>query len=86
MFVSTPGTFLRFGWPLSGESGAMNVDNSDSGKKPLWARVAYKAAAQCPLLKMKRSRSGSRGFSGSTASTPPNRVARMSVTDRSPPM
>ncbi len=57
VLVSTPGTLVRFGWPLSAESGAMNVLSSARGKKPQWASVAYRAPAQWPLERMKRSRS-----------------------------
>ena len=57
MLVSTPGTLVRFGWPLSAESGAMNVLSSSRAKKPQWASVAYRAPAQWPLERMKRSRS-----------------------------
>jgi hypothetical protein len=39
LFVSTPGTFTRFGWPLSADSGAMNVFSSLRGKKPQYASV-----------------------------------------------
>ena len=58
VLVSTPGTLVRFGWPLSAESGAMNVLSSSRAKKPQWASVAYSAPAQWPLERMKRSRSG----------------------------
>ena len=53
--VSTPGTFVRLGWPLSADSGAMNVDSSVRAKKPHRASVAYNAPAQWPLERMKRS-------------------------------
>src|SRR4051812_21107393 len=85
VFVSTPGTLTRFGWPFSGDNGAANVSSSSIAKNPQAASVAYRAPAVCPLLSTNRSRSAQSGFSGSIRSTPKNSVVRMSRTDRSPP-
>ena len=40
VLVSTPGTLVRLGWPLSGDSGWANVSSVDGGKKPQCASVA----------------------------------------------
>ncbi|CAM5704556.1 hypothetical protein SVIOM74S_00527 [Streptomyces violarus] len=64
VLVSTPGTFRRLGWPLSGDSGSMNVVSSASGKKPACARAEYRMPAAWPLLSTNRSRSAHSGSSG----------------------
>ncbi len=71
VFASTPGTLLRSGCPFNAESGSMKLRNCASGKNPRSASTEYSAAAQWPLDKMKRSRSGHPGCSGCTFSTPP---------------
>ncbi len=39
VLVSTPGTLVRFGWPLSADSGAAKVSSSRRAKKPQCASV-----------------------------------------------
>ena len=40
VFVSTPGTLLRSGWPFNRDSGAMKVLSSAAAKNPASASVA----------------------------------------------
>ena len=64
--ISMPGHLFMEGWPWSLEPSFRSVSSSDSGKNPTAARHAYWMGQTWPLERTMRSRSGQRGFWGST--------------------